>query len=147
MHLARITSLPQMRKIYWVASRRSRAGRAPALFSIQLPVPCSPDWPRWPLLGPQFSIWLALRGADIVSTRASNPEGLDYSRLLVRGDHHDNSGETRESKELRLRLGQHQTIETYSKIAKTFRFDDVVEAYRYMESNEQIGKIVLTVGE
>ncbi len=33
------------------------------------------------------------------------------------------------------------------KIAKTFRFEDVVEAYQYMESNEQIGKIVLTVGE
>jgi len=31
------------------------------------------------------------------------------------------------------------------KIAKTFRFEDVVAAYRYMESNEQIGKIVLTV--
>ena len=33
------------------------------------------------------------------------------------------------------------------KIAKIFRFDDVVEAYQYMESNEQLGKIVLTVGE
>jgi len=33
------------------------------------------------------------------------------------------------------------------RIAKTFRFEDVVEAYEYMESNEQIGKIVLTVGE
>ena len=33
------------------------------------------------------------------------------------------------------------------KIAKTFRFENVVEAYEYMESNEQIGKIVLTVGE
>src|SRR5262245_18606347 len=32
------------------------------------------------------------------------------------------------------------------KVAKTFPFDAVVEAYRYMESNEQIGKIVLTVG-
>ena|SRR5215510_2476560 len=32
------------------------------------------------------------------------------------------------------------------KIAKAFRFEDVVEAYRYMESNEQIGKIVLTIG-
>src|SRR5262249_20166467 len=31
------------------------------------------------------------------------------------------------------------------KVAKTFPFDAVVEAYRYMESNEQIGKIVLTV--
>jgi NADPH:quinone reductase-like Zn-dependent oxidoreductase len=33
------------------------------------------------------------------------------------------------------------------KIAKVFRFEDVVGAYQYMESNEQIGKIVLTVGE
>ena len=33
------------------------------------------------------------------------------------------------------------------KIAKTFRFEEVVEAYHYMESNEQIGKIVLTVGQ
>ena len=32
------------------------------------------------------------------------------------------------------------------KIAKTFRLEVVVEAYRYMESNEQIGKIVLTIG-
>ena len=31
------------------------------------------------------------------------------------------------------------------KIAKAFRFEDVVEAYRYMELNEQIGKIVLTI--
>ncbi len=33
------------------------------------------------------------------------------------------------------------------KIAKTFPFEKVVEAYRYLESNEQIGKIVLTVGK
>ena len=33
------------------------------------------------------------------------------------------------------------------KIAKIFPFEDVIEAYRYMESNEQIGKIVLTVRE
>ena len=31
------------------------------------------------------------------------------------------------------------------KIAKTFKFDDIVEAYRFMESNEQIGKIVVTI--
>jgi NADPH:quinone reductase-like Zn-dependent oxidoreductase len=31
------------------------------------------------------------------------------------------------------------------KIARTFRFEDVVKAYQYMESSEQIGKIVLTV--
>ena len=33
------------------------------------------------------------------------------------------------------------------KIAKIFPFEDVVQAYRYMESNEQTGKIVLTVRE
>jgi NADPH:quinone reductase-like Zn-dependent oxidoreductase len=30
-------------------------------------------------------------------------------------------------------------------IDKTFRFEDIVEAHRYMESNAQIGKIVVTV--
>ncbi|WP_020177800.1 zinc-dependent alcohol dehydrogenase family protein [Methylopila sp. M107] len=30
-------------------------------------------------------------------------------------------------------------------IAKTFVFDQIAEAHRYMESNEQVGKIVLTV--
>ena len=39
------------------------------------------------------------------------------------------------------------TLQLKPQIAKTFRFEDVVEAYEYMESNEQIGKIVLTVGE
>jgi NADPH:quinone reductase-like Zn-dependent oxidoreductase len=31
------------------------------------------------------------------------------------------------------------------KIAKTFPFAQVVEAYRYLESNAQVGKIVVTV--
>jgi NADPH:quinone reductase-like Zn-dependent oxidoreductase len=30
-------------------------------------------------------------------------------------------------------------------IAKTFRFEEIVEAHRYLESNQQIGKIVVTV--
>lgn len=30
-------------------------------------------------------------------------------------------------------------------IAKTFRLDDIAEAHRYLESNQQIGKIVVTV--
>jgi NADPH:quinone reductase-like Zn-dependent oxidoreductase len=30
-------------------------------------------------------------------------------------------------------------------IAKTFKLDEIVEAHRYMESNEQIGKVVVTV--
>jgi NADPH:quinone reductase-like Zn-dependent oxidoreductase len=32
------------------------------------------------------------------------------------------------------------------KIAKTFPFAETVEAYRYLESNAQVGKIVITVG-
>ncbi len=31
------------------------------------------------------------------------------------------------------------------RIAKTFKLDEIVEAHRYMESNQQIGKIVVTV--
>jgi NADPH:quinone reductase-like Zn-dependent oxidoreductase len=31
------------------------------------------------------------------------------------------------------------------KVARTFPFADVVEAYRYLESNQQIGKVVITV--
>ena len=30
-------------------------------------------------------------------------------------------------------------------IAKTFPFDQIVEAHRYMESNQQFGKMVVTV--
>ena len=33
----------------------------------------------------------------------------------------------------------------YPVIAKTFAFDQIVEAHRYLESNEQFGKIVVTV--
>jgi NADPH:quinone reductase-like Zn-dependent oxidoreductase len=31
------------------------------------------------------------------------------------------------------------------KIAKTFPFAQSVEAYRYLESNQQVGKVVITV--
>lgn len=31
------------------------------------------------------------------------------------------------------------------KIAKTFAYNDTVEAYQYLESNEQVGKVVITV--
>jgi NADPH:quinone reductase-like Zn-dependent oxidoreductase len=31
------------------------------------------------------------------------------------------------------------------KVAKIFPFDQIVEAHRYLESNEQIGKIVVTI--
>jgi NADPH:quinone reductase-like Zn-dependent oxidoreductase len=31
------------------------------------------------------------------------------------------------------------------KIAKTFAYANTVEAYRYLESNQQVGKVVITV--
>ena len=31
------------------------------------------------------------------------------------------------------------------KIAKTFSFADTIDAYRYLESNAQVGKVVITV--
>ena len=31
-------------------------------------------------------------------------------------------------------------------VSKTFDFEDMVEAHKYMESNQQFGKIVVTVG-
>ena len=31
------------------------------------------------------------------------------------------------------------------KVAKTFPFEQTVEAYKYLESNQQIGKVVITV--
>jgi NADPH:quinone reductase-like Zn-dependent oxidoreductase len=30
-------------------------------------------------------------------------------------------------------------------IAKTFRFDQIVEAHRFLESNQQFGKIIVTI--
>lgn len=30
-------------------------------------------------------------------------------------------------------------------IARTFRFEDIVEAHRFLESNAQFGKIVVTI--
>jgi NADPH:quinone reductase-like Zn-dependent oxidoreductase len=30
-------------------------------------------------------------------------------------------------------------------IARTFPFDEIIEAHRYLESNQQVGKIVVTV--
>jgi NADPH:quinone reductase-like Zn-dependent oxidoreductase len=32
-----------------------------------------------------------------------------------------------------------------AKIAKTYAFAKTVEAYRYLESNQQVGKVVITV--
>jgi NADPH:quinone reductase-like Zn-dependent oxidoreductase len=75
---------------------------------------------------PAFQKALNFRGYWVLETLTS-PEKLARARSYV----YD-----------RIKTGQLRP-----KIAKIFRFEDVVEAYQYMESNEQIGKIVLTVDE
>ena len=32
------------------------------------------------------------------------------------------------------------------RVARTFPFEQIVDAHRYLESNEQVGKVVVTVG-
>src|SRR5215467_7800067 len=69
---------------------------------------------------------LTIRGYWLAETTMTDPERLARAKSYVYE---------------RLNAGEFKP-----KVAKTFPFDAVVEAYRYMESNEQIGKIVLTVG-
>jgi len=78
---------------------------------------------RFPLI-PALQKALSIRGYWLAEI-TMNPERLARARSYV----YD-----------RVQSGQLKP-----KIAKTFPFDEVVEAYRYMESNEQIGKIVLTI--
>jgi NADPH:quinone reductase-like Zn-dependent oxidoreductase len=52
---------------------------------------------------------------------------------------------------LRLELGKRFVIEGVEAgrlkpiIDRSFAFDEIVEAHRYMESNQQVGKIVVAV--
>ena len=68
--------------------------------------------------------WLTIRGYvlfEIVSDPARLKRGIDF---VVGG----------------LASGKLKPV-----IAKTFKFDQIVEAHRYLESNQQIGKIVVTL--
>jgi NADPH:quinone reductase-like Zn-dependent oxidoreductase len=67
---------------------------------------------------------LNIRGFSLFEI-TTNPERLDPARSFVFD---------------RLADGTFKPI-----IAKTFKLDEIVQAHRYMESNEQIGKIVVTV--
>jgi NADPH:quinone reductase len=67
---------------------------------------------------------LNIRGYTLLQI-TTNPELLDRAKPFVIN---------------KLRDGTFKPI-----IAKTFKLDEIVQAHRYMESNEQIGKIVVTV--
>ena len=77
-------------------------------------------------LVPALQKALTIRGYWLAETTMTTPDRLARAKSYVYE---------------RLSAGEFKP-----KVAKTFPFDAVVEAYRYMESNEQIGKIVLTVG-
>ena len=71
-----------------------------------------------------LSKWLTIRGYvmfEIVSDPARLKRGVDF---VIGG----------------LASGQLKPV-----IAKIFKFDQIVEAHRYLESNAQIGKIVVTL--
>src|ERR1700722_8038865 len=68
---------------------------------------------------------LIIRGYTLFSI-VENPERFERSKRWVYDQ---------------LALGKLKPI-----IARTFTLDQIVEAHRYMESNEQIGKIVVTTG-
>jgi NADPH:quinone reductase-like Zn-dependent oxidoreductase len=87
-------------------------------------------------------MWLAVGGSDTISTYIGSSKGLsirDYwlAEIVTNPDRL-----ARAKSYVHVKTGQLRPT-----IAKTFRFEDVVNAYQYMESNKQIGKIVLTVGD
>jgi NADPH:quinone reductase-like Zn-dependent oxidoreductase len=77
-------------------------------------------YPHWPAAFKGLSVrgWVA-------SEIWNHPERFETAKaLIVRG----------------LKGGQLKPV-----IAKTFALDDIVEAHRYLESNQQVGKVVVTV--
>jgi len=75
-------------------------------------------------LFPALAKNLTLRGYTLFSV-TSNPESLERGkRFVIDG----------------LTAGHFKPI-----IAKSFRLEDIVDAHRYLESNQQVGKIVITV--
>ena len=68
--------------------------------------------------------WITIRGYVMMEI-TSNPERLERAVSFVNAGLADGSFKP--------------------KIAKAFPFDEIVEAHRYLESNQQVGKIVVTV--
>ena len=68
--------------------------------------------------------WITIRGYVLMEI-TSDPERLERAKKFV------NDG---------LADGSFKPL-----IAKTFPLEQIVEAHRYLESNQQIGKIVVTV--
>ena len=83
----------------------------------------SPEPTPYPLME-ALGKWLTIRGYTLIEI-TSDPKRLEKGKKFV------NDG---------LADGSFKPI-----IAKTFPLDQIVEAHRYLESNQQIGKVVVTV--
>jgi NADPH:quinone reductase-like Zn-dependent oxidoreductase len=68
--------------------------------------------------------WITIRGYVMMEI-TSDPERLERAKTFI------NEG---------LADGSLKPV-----IAKTFPLEEIVEAHRYLESNQQIGKVVVTV--
>ena len=75
-------------------------------------------------VGPAIVNWLTVQGYSLMEITTS-PDKLPAAKQYV----YD-----------RLKEGRFRP-----KIAKTFPFAQIVEAYRYLESNTQVGKIIVSV--
>lgn len=71
-----------------------------------------------------LSKWLTIRGY-VLFENTSDPDRLEKGKKFVIDG---------------LAGGKLKPV-----IAKTFPFEEIVEAHRYLESNQQIGKIVVTI--
>jgi NADPH:quinone reductase-like Zn-dependent oxidoreductase len=83
----------------------------------------SPDPTPLPLFG-LLGKWTTIRGSVMMEI-TGDPKRLERAKTFI------NSG---------LADGSFKPI-----IAKTFPLEKIVEAHRYLESNQQIGKVVVTV--
>ena len=108
-----------------------------------------------PVGGPMFAKLLAASsaGATIILYGALSDETTELPILEMLAKHvtiHANTIWTTSGDPIRLEkakafvLGGLQSGALKPVIAKTFPFEDIIEAHRYLESNQQFGKLVVT---
>jgi NADPH:quinone reductase-like Zn-dependent oxidoreductase len=85
--------------------------------------------------------WLSLKETPF-PVRASMSKGLSVRGYTLHEVNHDPEASATAKKYVFDRLADGRFV---PKIAKTFPFAQTVEAYQYLESNAQIGKVVVTI--
>jgi len=109
-----------------------------------------------PIGGPIFEPLTAAmaRGGILIEYGALSPEPTPFPLFAVLGKSltlrgylvHEITGDPKRLEAAKsFILGGLESGALTPIIAKTFRFEEIVEAHRYLESNAQFGKIVVTV--